>query len=135
MNWMLLAGAFVAVVAMTLTARWLGLGVEPHIADQDHARRLANEAHFGFQPIDIAVSRDGTTALLHGQGDRLMLIRPHGNHFVGRLIGPSISPRLDGQKIILSSGETMFGEVSLDLGDQSASWAEKIRRITEACDA
>lgn len=131
MNWVLLSGSLVAIVMMTLTARWLGLGIEPHIADQDHARRLADEAHFGFQPVDIAISQDGIAALLHGQDDRVMIIRPHGNHFVARLIGPPVSCRLDRQKLILSSGENMFGEVVLDLGDQSASWADKIRRIGE----
>ncbi|HEY0595061.1 hypothetical protein [Sphingopyxis sp.] len=135
MNWMLLSGALVAIVVMTLTARWLGLGIEPHIADPEHARRLAHEAHFGFQPVDIAISQDGIAALLLGQDDRLMIIRRHGNHFVARLIGPPVSCRLDRQKLILSSGENMFGEVVLDLGDQGRSWADKIRRMEEKCGA
>jgi hypothetical protein len=128
---MLLSGSLVAIVVMTLTARWLGLGIEPHIADEDHARRLADEVHFGFRPVGIAISQDGAAALLHGQDDRLMIIRPHGNHFVARLIGPPVTCRMERQKLILSSGENMFGEVALDLGDQSASWADKIRRMGE----
>lgn len=135
MNWMLLSGSLVAIVAMTLAARWLGLGIEPHIADQDHARRLADEACFGFQPADIAISQDGAAAVLHGQDDRLMVIRRHGNHFVARLIGPPVSCRLDRQKLILRSGETMFGEVALDLGDRAAAWADTIHRIAEVRDA
>jgi hypothetical protein len=135
MNWVLLSGSLVAIVMMTLTARWLGLGFEPHIVDQDHARLLANEAHFGFQPVDIAISQDGIAALLYERDGRMMIIRPHGNHFVARLIGPPVSCRVDRQKLILSSGETMFGEVVLDLGDQNMPWADKIRRIGEASGA
>jgi hypothetical protein len=131
MNWMLLSGSLVAIVAMTLTARWLGLGAEPHIVDHDHARRLASEAHFGFQPVEIAISQEGTAALLRDHDGRLMVLRPHGNHFVARLLASATSFRLDRHKLILLPGENMFGEVVLDLGDQAATWAGKIQRIGE----
>ena len=126
MNWMLLAGSLVAIIAMTLAARWLGLGAEPRIVDPDHARRLADEAHCGFQAVDVAIARDGTTALLRDGVDRLMLLRPHGNHFVSRLLDPSTSWRVERGQLILSFAETMFDEVTLDLGEEAAAWAGRL---------
>lgn len=135
MNAMLLAGSLVAIIAMTLAARWLGLGAAPHISGADHARRIADEAHCGFQPIDVAVSQDGTAALLRDRADRLMVIRPHGNHFVSRLLLSPIPCGVEEGRITLNFAEYMFGGVTLDLGDEAASWARKIQHMGEKYNA
>ena len=129
MNWLLLVGSLVAIMGMTLAARWLGLGAKPCIADSDHARSLADEAHPGFQAVDIAIARDGTTALLRDRVDRLMVIRPHGNHFVSRLLDPSTSVRLERDRLILSFAEIMFDEVALDLGEDAPAWASRVEML------
>lgn len=132
---MLLAGSLVAIVAMTLVAHWLGLGAEPRIADADHARRLADEAHCGFQAVDVAIANDEKAALLRDRAGRVMMLRPHGNHFVARLLDPSISVRLERGRLILSFAETMFDEVALDLGEEAAAWASRIEILGEKCHA
>ncbi len=93
MNWLLLGGSFVGVLALGLAAHLLGLGADIRIADAAHARILADEAHCGFDPVDVVVDRAGHAALLKDADGRHMLIRAHGNHFASRLIEPPFFTR------------------------------------------
>ncbi|MBB5684574.1 hypothetical protein [Sphingobium boeckii] len=128
MNWILLAGSLAGILGLALAAHWLGLGSDPRIRDEDHARRLAQEAHCGFEPVDIAVDRGGYAALLKDAGERHMLIRAHGNHFVSRMIEPPFFGRLNRRMLTIRLPERTFGEVTMDLGDRAAIWASGLRR-------
>ncbi|MES2054884.1 MAG: hypothetical protein V4564_03010 [Pseudomonadota bacterium] len=128
MNWLVFAGSLLAVLAMTLVARLLGLGAAPRIADADHARRLADEAWCGFRAVDVAIDRGGRAALLRDAANRHMVIRAHGNHFVTRFIESPVHAALDRQSLTVSLGESMFGTVTLDLGDDAAAWANRLNR-------
>jgi len=127
MNWLLLGGSVVGVLGLGLAAHLLGLGADVRIADADHARILADEAHCGFDPVEVAVDRAGTAALLKDADGRHMLIRVHGNHFAARFLDPPFFGRLDRRLLTLSTGDRMFGQVTLDLGDQASHWASGLR--------
>ncbi len=127
MNWLLLGGSFVGVLALGLAAHLLGLGADIRIADAAHARILADEAHCGFDPVDVVVDRAGHAALLKDADGRHMLIRAHGNHFASRLIEPPFFGRLDRRTLTIETSDRMFGRVTLDLGDQAARWASGLR--------
>jgi hypothetical protein len=127
MNWLMLGGSLVGVLGLGLAAHLLGLGADIRIADAAHARVLAEEAHCGFDPVDVAVDRAGHAALLKDADGRHLLIRAHGNHFVSRFIEPSFFGRLDRRLLTLSTEDRMFGTVTLDLGDQAARWASGLR--------
>lgn len=127
MNWLLLAGSLAGVLGLALAAHWLGLGDEPRITDEEHARQLADEAHCGFAPVEVAVDRAGQGALLRDADGRHMLIRVHGNHFVARFIEQPLDARLDRKLLTLSTSERMFGAITLELGDDAARWASGLR--------
>jgi hypothetical protein len=130
MNWLLLGGSLVGIFGLALAAHLLGLGTDIRIADAVHARALAEEAHCGFDPVDVVVDRAGHAALLKDAAGRHLLIRAHGNHFASRIIEPPFFGRLDRRMLTLSTGDRMFGKVTLDLGDQAARWVSGFRGIS-----
>jgi hypothetical protein len=127
MNLLLLGGSLVGVLGLALVAQLLGLGTDPRIIDEDHARSLAEEAHCGFTPVEIAVDHAGGAALLRDAGGRHLLIRPHGNHFAARFIEQPFYARLDRKLLTLGASDAMFGRVTLDLGERAAHWASGLR--------
>ena len=122
-------GSLVAIVALAWLARRLGLGGDLRIADEDHARALADEAICGFDPVDIAIDRAGMGALLRDADGRLLLLRRHGTHFASRLLDSYAHARLDRNFLTLATTDTRFGSVTLDLGQKAPEWAASLRRL------
>lgn len=122
-------GSLLAIVALAWLARRLGLGGDLRIADEDHARALADEAICGFDPVDIAIDRAGMGALLRDAGGRVLLLRRHGTHFASRLLDSYAHARLDRNFLTLATTDTRFGSVTLDLGQKAPEWAASLRRL------
>lgn len=122
-------GSLVAIVALAWLARRLGLGGDLRIADEDHARALADEAICGFDPLDIAIDRAGMGALLRDARGRVLLLRRHGTHFASRLLDSYAHARLDRNFLTLATTDTRFGSVTLDLGQKAPEWAASLRRL------
>lgn len=122
-------GSLVAIVALAWLARRLGLGGDLRIADEDHARALADEAICGFEPVDIAIDRAGMGALLRDARGRVLLLRRHGTHFASRLLDSYAHARLDRNFLTLATTDTRFGSVTLDLGQKAPEWAASLRRL------
>lgn len=118
-----------AILALAWLCRRLGLGGDVRIRDADHARALANEALFGFEPVEIAVDRAGIGALLRDAGGRQMIVRRHGARFVGRLLDPAIEARLDRGFLTVATGEPGAAAVTLDLGARAQFWAAGFRHL------
>ena len=124
-----LGGSLLAVMALVLLSRALGLGGEPRIRDADHARELANEALFGFEPVEIGVDKAGYGALLRDAEGRVLLLRRHGTHFAGRLLDHQTQARLDRNFLIVAPADRFFGTVTLQLGREAQVWAGSFRRL------
>lgn len=124
-----LAGSLVAILAVAWLARWLGLGGDVRIRDEAHARRLANEAVYGFEPVSVALDRAGIGALLKDAQGRQMLLRRHGAMWVGRLLDGKVEARLDQDFLTIGTGEKTFGSVTLQLGDAAQVWAAGLRHL------
>ena len=122
-------GSLVAIVALAWLARRLGLGGDVRIADEDHARALADEAICGFDPVDMAIDRAGIGALLRDAEGRILLLRRHGAHFAARLLDSHAFARLDQGFLTIGTGETRFGKVTLDLGPKAQVWAAGLRHL------
>lgn len=135
MNWLLLGGSLAGVLGLALIARLLGLGEEARIVNEDHAIAIADEILCGFEAVDVIVDRAGYAALLRDAGGRLLLIRAHGGHFVGRLLEPPVEARLDRDMLTLTPDDPMFGSVTLNLGEQAAVWASRLRDVGNAIHA
>jgi hypothetical protein len=127
-----LAGSLSAVMLVVVLVRWLGLGGDVRLRDSDHARALAQEVEFGFDARDVVVDRAGFGALLKDEAGRHILIRRHGVHFVGRMLGPDTVARLDRTSLIIRTGESSFGRVVLDLGPEAQVWAAGFRTMYHA---
>ncbi len=121
--------SLLAILALAGVARWLGLGPAPQLVDERAAREAAEAAIGGYRPVAVALDRDGKGALLRDAGERILLLRPHGSHFAGRLLGPAASAWIDrggsSPVLVVSSGERRFGDARLDLDDPQF-WVERI---------
>lgn len=122
-------GSLVAITLLAWAATKLKLGGDPRIADEAHARAIADEAICGFEAQSVALDRAGIGALLRDSHDRVLLIRQHGSHFAARQISSHAGVRLDGRFLTLATDDKRFGKVTLDLGDQAQVWAASLRRL------
>lgn len=130
MTFLLKVGAsLVAILLLAWLAARLKLGGDIRIRDEAHARALANEAVFGFDPVDIAIDKAGIGALLRDAQGRQMLLRRHGAQFVGRILDPGVDARLDRTFLTIGTGEKSFGQVTLNLGDAAQVWAAGLRHV------
>lgn len=124
-----LGGSLVAILVLVWLAARMGLGGEPRIRDADHACELADEAVCGFEPAEIAIDRAGQGALLRDANGRVLLLRRHGVHFVGRLLGAKTTGNLNRNLLTIEPPESSFGKVTLDLGPAAQEWAASFRRL------
>ena len=120
-------------LAAVLFVAWLvgrmGLGVDPRIADADHAIRLAEEAEAGFGGVEVARDRAGFAAIVQNAEGRMMLVRAHGNHFAARPVDEQMVARLDKDFLTLAPSERTFGAVTLNLGKDAGVWAARMRSL------
>ncbi|NVE95124.1 hypothetical protein [Altererythrobacter lutimaris] len=128
------AGSLVAILILAWLVKRLGLGRNPTLADDDHAKTVAAEVHDGFVAESVARDEKGEGALLRDARGRTMVLKPHGVHFAGRILTSSASATLSGSSLQIMSGEKRFGDVYLTIED-AAYWAEAINRLHEAGNA
>jgi hypothetical protein len=122
-----LGGSILAILLLAWTAKRMGLGGDIRIRDEEHARRLAEEAICGFEPTDIVLDRAGMGALMKDAAGRHLLIRRHGAQFAGRLLDGHSDSRLDQNFLTIGTGEKAFGKVTLNLGPEAQYWAAGLR--------
>lgn len=127
-----LAGSLVAVLLVFLLCRQLGLGGDVRIRSEDTARRLAAEALCGFAAVEVGLDRAGIGALLRDGQGRVLLLRRHGAHFVGRLLDGHTGIQLDRNFLSIATSDPWFGKVTLDLGPAAQVWAGSFRRLGDA---
>lgn len=124
-----LAASLAAILLLAWVCLKLRLGDDVRIAGEDHARRLAGEAICGFAPSELVLDRAGIGALLRDDQGRVMLLRRHGAQFAARLLDSHAFARLDRNLLTIGTGETTFGTITLDLGDNAQVWASSLRRL------
>lgn len=86
MNWWLIAGSLVAVLALAAIARMLGLGGAQRLETGDDAIAIAEALVSGFEGRVGIVSASGTLAAATGGPGDLVLIEPMGARFTARRI-------------------------------------------------
>lgn len=123
-------GSLVAILALAAFARALKLGSEPRIASIDEARRAADEAVSGFDPIKIGLDDDGRSALLMEAEGRILLLRPHGSHLAGRILTAAARARIEEGTLVVDTAEKRYGAARLRLADPSA-WMQAIEAIED----
>ncbi len=122
------AVSLIAVLALAWLAHRLRLGPSPKLEDEHAARLAADAASPGFDPVQVALDRERRGALLRDGQGRVLLLRPHGAHFAGRVLGPLASARVEGEEIVVDTAERRYGAARLRLDDASA-WVQAIGAI------
>lgn len=126
-----LAASIVAILVLAWLCRRMGLGGDVRIRSEAQARELADAALCGFDPVDLALDRAGIGALLRDARGRVMLLRRHGAFFASRILDSHANARLDRNFLTIGTGESPFGSVTLDLGDQAQVWAASLRHLED----
>ena len=99
------------VLGLALVARLLRLG-EGKIASRDDACRIAEELLAGFVARDAIVSKDGSAALVAGNGTVAVLKR-HGAKVAARRLVAPLKMRDAVEGVTIQTGERLFGDVTL----------------------
>ncbi|WP_232725609.1 hypothetical protein [Qipengyuania seohaensis] len=121
-------GSLVAILALAGLAFALRLGPPPRLQNEQAARTAADEAVSGFQPVAIALDRDGAGALMRDTEGRILLLRQHGSHFAGRLLTNAAVVTRDGDALLIDTAEKRYGAARLQVPDPSA-WMQAIEAI------
>lgn len=121
-------GSLVAILALAGIAWWLKLGPERRLLDEQAARVAAGEAVDGFAPVATALDEQGRGALLRDAANRILLLRPHGTHFAGRLLTSAATARLEDDTLVVDTAEKRYGAATLRI-DDAAAWMRAIERI------
>ena len=132
MNWISLAGSLVAVLFVAWLVGKLGLGRAAPL-DEPGARQLAEATFVGHRFGAVLLDRDGHGALVEGDDGTAVLVRPHGDKWVARLLRPPIAARPVGEALIVTPTEAMFGSTTLRLGaEEAARWAMRLKGSSDA---
>jgi hypothetical protein len=124
-----IAGSLLAIYALYLLARKLGLGGDTRIRDAAHADAIVRESLIPFAAADIIVDRAGMAALLRDATGQMVLVRKHGAHFVASPVPPDAEARLDKHFLTLRLPPPAAAQVTLNLGEKAQYWAAAMRHM------
>ncbi len=124
-----LLASLLAVLALGWVTRWLGLGGNVRILDEDHARLIVRDSLYGFEASDAVLDRAGYSALVKDTAGHHALISVKGAHFVARHVHPPVEGRLDRAFLTIDLQEPDFDPVTLNLGEKAQYWASGLRHI------
>lgn len=109
MNWTLLGGSLVAVLALAGIAAWLKLGGDP--LDVAAAIDAAGDMLPGFVPEVALLGEDGEAGLVRGREGRVALLKRHGAQPAVRELTRPVGLAAGDKGTIVRSGDRMFGDV------------------------
>ncbi|UVI40120.1 hypothetical protein [Qipengyuania spongiae] len=125
-------GSLAAILVLAGMAWKLGLGPGTTIASEDEARVAAEEAFGGYEPRETAIARDGRGVIMRDAAGAIMVLKPHGTHLAGRILGSRASAKTerDGgeEYLVVTSGERRFGTVRLAI-DDATLWSDRVNAI------
>ena len=122
-------GSLAAILLVSWLVKRIGLGSDPRITNKEQAIALADTIQYGFDATEAAVDRAGYGALVRNAKGQQMVIRAHGNFFVGRVLDASFVGRLAHTQLTLESSERRFGSTTLDLGKDAQLWTARLREV------
>ena len=121
-------GSLAAILVLAGIAGGLKLGPERKLESEDEARRAADEAVDGFDAVHLSLDREGRGALMSDASGNILLLRPHGTHFAGRILTAAASAAIEGDTLIIDTAEKRYGAARLVLDDAPA-WVQRIEAI------
>ncbi len=124
-----IAGSMLAIYAIYMLARKMGLGGDIRIRDAAHADQIVRDNLIDFAPVDIIVDRAGMAALLRDTHGSMVLVRKHGSHFVAQTLPLQTLARLDKRFLNLHLPPPASVRITLDLGEKAQYWASAMRHM------
>lgn len=128
------AGSLIAILVLAWLVRRMGLGAKPKLVSDLDAIAAAAEVREGFTAIEVARDKEGRGALLRDAEGSIMLLKSHGVHVAGRILGPTAIACREGESLAVNSGERRFGTVHLAIAN-ATSWEQAIHRLNRTGDA
>lgn len=123
------AVSLAAILIVAWLVRLIGLGTDARITSKEQAFAIANSVIYGFDGTEAALDKAGYGAIVRNEAGQQMLIRAHGNFFVGRVLDSSFKGRLSYNQLTLESPERTFGHTTLNLGDDAQMWTARLREV------
>lgn len=111
MTWPLLIGSLAAILGLAYAARVLRLG-ESAIDSPEAAAAHAEAMLAGFRARDVLISKDGSAALVAGNG-AIAVLKRHGAKVAARRLISPIKHWPSPEGVAIDTGERMFGKVVL----------------------
>lgn len=127
-------GSLIAIFVLAALVWKLGLGAAPKLTSEADVLRAADEIVSGFEPVEIALDREGTGALAQDAAGRILMIRRHGSHFAGRELGSEAEGKILDGKLHVSTMQTQFGSAAFEVPN-AAHWVSAIERIGQRANA
>lgn len=121
-------GSLVAILVVAALVAVMKLGGKPTLKNEAEVGVAAGEVEYGFDAARSSITRGGNAALARDADGRIMVIKRHGNKFVGRILTPSAKVQEEVDGLTVDPGESQFGSVRLSLYDASY-WADAINRL------
>ena len=123
-------GSLAAILVLAWLARAMKLGPDRTLDDAAAAQEAAEEAVSGFTAVETALDEWGRGALLRDAAGRILLLRPHGTHFAGRILTGAATARIEKDILVVDTAEKRYGAAHLRLAQPSA-WMQAIAAIED----
>ncbi|QXQ06240.1 hypothetical protein KX816_19025 [Sphingosinicellaceae bacterium] len=114
------AASLVAIAVLVGICWALGFRGEPVLADAAEAERVADAALTGFRARDAILAENGHGALLRGDDGRLVAVRPVGDRWLVRVLGPDATR--DGDRLVLPREAGARAALTLPESQRWAAW-------------
>ncbi len=120
--------SLIAIFTLAGLAVWLRLGGNPVLRNKNAVSLAASEVEDGFETERVSIARGGQAALVRDPKGRIMVIKRHGNKFVGRTLTAAARCTEEVDALVVDAGDPHFGAVRLPLSD-APYWADAINRL------
>ncbi|HVF92867.1 MAG TPA: hypothetical protein VM900_00980 [Sphingomonas sp.] len=112
MNWLVLGGSLVAILALAGVAWALKLGRVERIGSPEEAAEAAEQCLAGFATVGAVVGADGSGALAVTDDGRVAVMKRHGARIAVREVTWH-AVRSTPAGIVVETGERRFGTVAI----------------------
>ncbi|NCP10821.1 MAG: hypothetical protein GW859_02500 [Sphingomonadales bacterium] len=128
MNAWQIIGSLIAVVAVIVAVRMMGLG-EASIADAAEACDLAEAMVPGFIAREAVICGAGRGALIAGTNGEFVILKRLGSQYAARRLAAPVTTQLRDETVLhIESGDRWFGKINLSFPDEAtrAAWRERL---------
>lgn len=117
------AASLGAVAALVVMVHLLGFSSGATLGSEAEARDLFRLAPGGFEPVVVALDREGRGAIGRDRQGRIAVLVPHGRQFVARVLLPTARLGASNDALTIECTSIARQAITLRLGDSAGVWA------------